>query len=198
MSSLSLSAVFHPSLSLSAGAQSALCQSVFHSLPNECQSGTAGSPTSLHFSSFLPITHSLTATYIRPSLRNILEIPQSFIPQHMLPFNVHHHALDTLGILDDVWWVILTLRSRWIPLELIVVYYVEPISISAHFEHHYAILFLSTGIQKSRAYPGSTVCVKWLFSVLSTIHEPLRSTLLIASCSSFALFYVKLIQCTSF
>lgn len=184
------------SLSLSAGEQSALCQSVFHSLSRWVS--VQHSRVS-HLSPFLPITHSLTDTYIWPSLRNILEIPQSFIPQHMLPFNVHH-ALDTLGIFDDVWWVILTLRSRWIPLGeySIVVYYVEPISISAHFEHYYAILFLTTGIQKSRVYPGSTVCVKWLFSVLSTIHEVLRSTLLIASCSSFALFYITLIQCTSF
>ncbi len=103
---------------------------------------TAGSPTSLHSS----ITHSLTDTYIRPSLRNSLEIPQSFIPQHMLLFNVHH-ALDTLGIFDDVRWVILTLRSRWIRLSeySTVVTVLEPISISAHFEHCYAILFLTTG-----------------------------------------------------
>lgn len=150
------------SLSLSVGEQSALCQSVFLSFSlwvSEQHSRVSHSSPFL----FISLHHSFSKRHVYPA-----SVPQyPWNPQHTLPFNVHH-ALDTLGIFYHTWWVILTLHSLWIPLELIVVYYVEPISISAHFLDHYAIVFSTTGIQESRAYPGvDNLCEMTVFCALN-------------------------------
>lgn len=73
------------SLSLSVGEQSALCQSVFHSLSlwvSEQHSRVSHSSPFL----FIPLHHSFSKRHVYPAFA--LQYPWN--PQHMLPFNVYH------------------------------------------------------------------------------------------------------------
>lgn len=101
MSSLSLSDSLQKNnlLSVSVFQSLSLWVSVQHSRVSQC-------------SSFLSITHSLTDIYIRPSLRNILEIPPSLIPQHMLPLYMYSMLWIRsvyFIIYDELFW---PLRTR--------------------------------------------------------------------------------------